>query len=42
MRLAANRQALNVLMHAATGKGGLYDQAGQAVAARASKPLTAA
>lgn len=42
MRLAANRQALNVLMHAATGKGGLYDQAGQAVAAHASKPLTAA
>ncbi len=42
MRLTTTRQALNVLMHAATGKGGLYDQAGQAVAARTSKPLTAA
>lgn len=42
MRLAATRQSLNVLMHAATGRNGLYDQAGQAVAARASKPLTAA
>lgn len=42
MRLAATRQSLNVLMHAATGKGGLYDPSGQAVAARTSKPLTAA
>jgi len=42
MHLAATRQSLNVLMHAATGKNGLYDQAGQTVAARASKPLTAA
>lgn len=42
MRMAATRQALNVLMHAATGKGGLYDPNGQAVAAHASKPLTAA
>ncbi len=42
MRLAATRQSLNVLMHAATGRNGLYDQAGQAVAARSSKPLTAA
>ncbi|MEW6119150.1 MAG: flagellar protein FlgN [Pseudomonadota bacterium] len=42
MRMSATRQALNVLMHAATGKGGLYDPSGQAVAAHASKPLTAA
>lgn len=42
MRLAVTRQSINVLMHAATGKGGLYDPSGQAVAARASKPLTAA
>lgn len=42
MRLSATRQSLNVLMHAATGRNGLYDQAGQAVAARSSKPLTAA
>lgn len=42
MRLAVTRQTLNVLMHAATGRNGLYDQAGQAVAARSSKPLTAA
>lgn len=42
MRLSATRQSLHVLMHAATGRNGLYDQAGQAVAARSSKPLTAA
>lgn len=42
MRLAATRQSLNVLMHAAAGRNGLYDQAGQAVAARSSKPLTSA
>lgn len=42
MRLAATRQALNVLVHAATRQGGLYDEAGQAVAARSGKPLTAA
>lgn len=42
MRLAATRQALNVLVHAATNRNGLYDQAGQAVAARGSQPLTAA
>lgn len=42
LRLAATRQSINVLMHAATGKGGLYDPSGQAVAARPSTPLTAA
>jgi flagella synthesis protein FlgN len=42
MRLSATRQALNVLIHAATNQGGLYDQAGQAIAARSGKPLTAA
>jgi flagella synthesis protein FlgN len=42
MRLSATRQALNVLIHAATNQGGLYDQAGQAVAAHKGKPLTAA
>jgi flagella synthesis protein FlgN len=42
MRLSATRQALNVLVHAATNQGGLYDQAGQAVAAHKGKPLTAA
>ena len=42
MRLNSTRQALNVLIHAATNQGGLYDQAGQAVAARKGKPLTAA
>ena len=42
LRLASTRQALNVLIHAATRQGGLYDQAGQAVAARSGKPLTAA
>ena len=41
MRLASTRQAINVLVHAATSQGGLYDQAGQAVAARTGKPLTA-
>lgn len=42
MRLSTTRQALNVLIHAATNQGGLYDQAGQSVAARSGKPLTAA
>ena len=42
MRLSSTRQALNVLIHAATSQGGLYDQAGQSVAARNGKPLTAA
>jgi len=42
MRLGATRQALNVLLQAAAGQAGLYDQAGQSVAARPSKPLTAA
>lgn len=31
LRLTSTRQALNVLIHAATGQGGLYDQAGQSV-----------
>lgn len=42
LRLSSTRQALNVLVHAATRQGGLYDQAGQAVAARKGNPLTAA
>lgn len=42
MRLNATRQALNVLVQAATNKGGLYDQAGCSVASRNGKPLTAA
>jgi flagella synthesis protein FlgN len=42
MRLATTRKALNVLIHATTNKGGLYDQAGQSVAAHTGKPLTAA
>ncbi|MBU2642665.1 MAG: flagellar protein FlgN [Gammaproteobacteria bacterium] len=42
MRLATTRQALNVLIHATTTQGGLYDQAGQSVAAHTGKPLTAA
>lgn len=42
MRLTSTRQALNVLVHAATNKGGLYDHAGLAVAAHKGKPLTAA
>ena len=42
MRLATTRQALNVLSHATTTQGGLYDQAGQSVAAHTGKPLTAA
>ena len=42
MRLAATRQALNVLIHAATHQNGLYDQAGHSVAANKGKPLTAA
>lgn len=42
LRLASARQALNVLVHSATSQGGLYDQAGLAVAAHKGKPLTAA
>lgn len=42
MRLSSTRQALNVLIHAATSQGGLYDQAGLSVAAHSGKPLTAA
>ncbi|MHB1259601.1 flagella synthesis protein FlgN, partial [Thiobacillus sp.] len=42
MRLASTRQALNVLVHAATSQNGLYDQAGQSVAASKGKPLAAA
>jgi flagella synthesis protein FlgN len=42
LRLASTRQALNVLIHAATSRNGLYDQAGLAVAAHKGKPLTAA
>ena len=42
MRLNSTRQALNVLVQAATSKGGLYDQAGCSVASRNGKPLTAA
>jgi len=42
LRLASTRQALNVLVHAATSHNGLYDQAGQSVAASTGKPLTAA
>ena len=42
LRLNSTRQALNVLIHAATSQGGLYDQAGQAVSATKGKPLTAA
>lgn len=42
LRLNSTRQALNVLVHAATSQGGLYDQAGMSVASRNGKPLTAA
>jgi flagella synthesis protein FlgN len=42
LRLTSTRQALNVLVHSATSKGGLYDQAGLAVATHKGKPLTAA
>lgn len=42
LRLSSTRQALNVLVQAATSKGGLYDQAGCSVASRNGKPLTAA
>lgn len=42
LRLSTTRQALNVLVHSATGQSGLYDHAGLAVAARKGKPLTAA
>lgn len=39
LRLTSTRQALNVLIQAASTQGGLYDQAGQTVAARTRKPL---
>lgn len=42
MRLSVNRQALNVLMHAAAGQNGLYDPSGQTVAVRGGAPLAAA
>jgi len=42
LRLNSSRQALNVLVHAATSQGGLYGQAGMSVASRKGKPLTAA
>ncbi|MBW8328530.1 MAG: flagellar protein FlgN [Thiobacillus sp.] len=42
LRLSSTRQALNVLIHSATSQGGLYDNAGLAVAAHKGKPLTAA
>lgn len=42
MRLASTRQALNVLIQAATRQNGLYDEAGQSVAASTGTPLTAA
>lgn len=42
LRLNSTRQALNVLVQAATSQGGLYDQAGCSVASRNGKPLTAA
>lgn len=42
LRLAATRQALNVLTLCAAGHGSLYDQAGLAVAARSSRSVTAA
>lgn len=41
LRLNSTRQALNVLIHSATGQGGLYDQAGMSVASRKGKPLIA-
>jgi flagella synthesis protein FlgN len=42
LRLNSTRQALNVLVQAAKGQGGMYDQAGCSVASRQGKPLTAA
>lgn len=42
MRLGAARQAMNVLIHAATRGNGMYDESGQAVATRSGKPLSAA
>lgn len=42
LRLSSTRQALNVLIHSATRQGGLYDNAGLAVAAHKGKPLAAA
>lgn len=42
MRLNSTRQALNVLVQAAKGHGGLYDQGGCSVATQHGKPLTAA
>ena len=42
MRLSSTRQALNVLVQAAKGHGGLYDQGGCSVRTHNGKPLTAA
>jgi len=42
LRLSSTRQALNVLIHAATSQGGLYDESGLSVASRNGKPLIAA
>lgn len=42
LRLASTRQALNVLIQAATNQGGLYDQAGQSVAEGNGKRIIAA
>lgn len=42
LRLTSTRQALNVLIQAATSQGGLYDQAGQSVGTGNGKPIIAA
>ena len=43
LRLNSTRQALNVLVQAATSKkGGLYDQGGMSTASRSTKPITSA
>lgn len=39
LRLNATRQALNVLVQAASSQGGLYDEAGLSVASRTGKSL---
>ena len=41
LRLASTRQALNVLIHAATNQGGLYDQAGLSVGTGNGKRIIA-
>lgn len=41
LRLTSTRQALNVLVHAASQQNGLYDQAGQVVSAGNGKPIAA-